>query len=55
MISNRKENGEEITDADNKRIFKGGMSMKSGKVYYYESKNQSRIKLVGNIPAPVIP
>ena len=32
MISNRKENGEEITDADNKRIFKGGMSMKSGKV-----------------------
>ena len=32
MMSNQKENGEEIVDADNKRICKGGMSTKSGKV-----------------------
>ena len=31
MMSNQKENGEEIIEADNKRIFKGGMSTKSGK------------------------
>ena len=55
MISNRKENGEEITDADNKIIFKGGISKKYVEVYYYESKNQSRIRLVGNTPPIVIP
>ena len=32
MMSNQKENGEEIITADNESIFKGGMSMKSGKV-----------------------